>query len=112
MSMPSISPIASTAPIARAAAVARRSGDVTVAKAPSTSLVALVPATPAGQKTVPLNRPDSSFITHLIATATQAPQTRELRRASTDDVQAAYRSAANQNHSTKIGSGLVTRLTA
>jgi hypothetical protein len=112
MSIASISPIASSAPIARAAPLARRSGDAAVAKAPSTALVALVPAAPAGQKTVHLNRPDPSFVTHLIATAALAPQTRVLRRASTDDVEAAYRSAANQNQAAGISSGLLTRLIA
>jgi len=35
-------------------------------------------------------RPDPSFVTHLIATAAQAPQTRILRRASLADAQTAY----------------------
>ena len=35
-------------------------------------------------------RPDPSFVTHLIATADQAPQTRSLRRASIEDAQTAY----------------------
>ena len=35
-------------------------------------------------------RPDPSFVTHLIATADQAPQTRSLRRASLADAQTAY----------------------
>jgi hypothetical protein len=38
----------------------------------------------------PLNRPDVGFVTHLIATAEQAPQTRSLRRASPADAQSAY----------------------
>jgi hypothetical protein len=62
--------------------------------------VALVPvvATPrrlaVGQG---LTRPDPSFVTHLIAMAEMSPQTRSLRRAAPEDVQAAYRSVANQN---------------
>jgi hypothetical protein len=36
------------------------------------------------------SRPDSIFITHLIATAEQVPQTRSLRRASAADAQTAY----------------------
>ena len=40
-------------------------------------------------------RPDPSFITHLIAMAEQAPQTRALRRAAVQDVQAAYRATAS-----------------
>jgi hypothetical protein len=39
---------------------------------------------------IPLTRPDPSFVTQLIATAEQAPQTRNLRRASCADAQAAY----------------------
>ena len=35
-------------------------------------------------------RPDPSFVTHLIATADQAPQTRSLRRASIEDAKTAY----------------------
>ena len=35
-------------------------------------------------------RPDPSFVTHLIATADQAPQTRSLRRGSLADAQIAY----------------------
>jgi hypothetical protein len=38
----------------------------------------------------PLARPDPSFVAQLIATAEQAPQTRNLRRASCADAQAAY----------------------
>jgi hypothetical protein len=38
----------------------------------------------------PLNRPDPGFITQLIATAEQAPQTRSLRRGSPADAQIAY----------------------
>ena len=35
-------------------------------------------------------RPDPVFVTHLIATADQAPQTRNLRRGSLEDAQTAY----------------------
>ncbi|MEH2511681.1 hypothetical protein V1291_003035 [Nitrobacteraceae bacterium AZCC 1564] len=35
-------------------------------------------------------RPNASFVTHLIATAEQAPQTRTLRRATPTDALAAY----------------------
>jgi hypothetical protein len=44
-----------------------------------------------------LTRPDPCFVTHLIAMAEMSPQTRPLRRAAPADVQAAYRSVANQN---------------
>jgi hypothetical protein len=35
-------------------------------------------------------RPDPTFVTHLIATAEQAPQTRNLRRAAPSDALSAY----------------------
>jgi hypothetical protein len=35
-------------------------------------------------------RPDPTFLTHLIATADQAPQTRSMRRGSIEDAQTAY----------------------
>jgi len=38
----------------------------------------------------PLTRPDPGFVTQLIATAEQAPQTRSLRRGSLADAQIAY----------------------
>lgn len=38
-------------------------------------------------------RPDAAFVVHLIATATQAPQTRTHRRAPAADVVAHYRSS-------------------
>ena len=45
-------------------------------------------------KAVPrLNRPDASFVTHLIATAEQVPQTRTLRRASVADAMSYYDAA-------------------
>jgi len=62
--------------------------------------VALVPiaATPRlAPATHGLTRPDPSFVAHLIAMAATSPQTRLLRRAAPEDVQAAYRSVANQN---------------
>jgi hypothetical protein len=63
--------------------------------------VALVPVVAAPQWHAPvargLTRPDASFVTHLIAMAELSPQTRLLRRAAPRDVQAAYRSVANQN---------------
>ncbi len=62
-----------------------------VGSTPSASF-ALVPLStrvdrePAGLRA----RPDPSFVTQLIATAEQAPQTRNLRRGSYADAQAAY----------------------
>src|SRR4051812_5901216 len=68
--------------------------------APAKASVALVPvvATPRRLAVAQgLIRPDPAFVTHLIAMAEMSPQTRCLRRAEPDDVQAAYRSVANQN---------------
>src|ERR1700730_4905473 len=60
--------------------------------------VALVPTAASAQRPQasirPLSRPSSIFVTHLIATAAQAPQTRSLRRATPADAQTAYQ--ANQ----------------
>src|SRR5713226_5452714 len=56
--------------------------------------VALVPMVASAQRSQPLirplSRPSSIFVTHLIATAEQAPQTRSLRRATAADAQTAY----------------------
>ena len=66
-----------------------------------TPSVALVPVAAAPWRGAPaaqgLTRPDPSFVAHLIAMAEMSPQTRMLRRAAPEDVQAAYRSVANQN---------------
>jgi hypothetical protein len=50
-----------------------------------------------------LTRPDPCFLTQLIATAEQAPQTRQLRRATPADAQAAYQSVTGHNHVTPTG---------
>src|ERR1700676_3319262 len=92
MSIARVSRIAATS-----APMARRAGDFPAAKAPSTALVPLEPAVQASPASLRLNRADPSFVTHLIAMAELSPQTRILRRAATADVQAAYRSVANQN---------------
>lgn len=69
--------------------------------------VELVPVTPS-LRTMPkrpISRPDPSFVTHLIATAAQAPQTRSLRRGSLADAQSAY--GASQIR--RYGTGFRTR---
>ena len=53
----------------------------------------------------PSPRPDPTFVTHLIATADQAPQTRSLRRASLADAQTAYGASQIRRH----GAGFRTR---
>ena len=54
--------------------------------------VDLVPLTPQVQwlRRLVVTRPDSTFITQLIATAEQEPQTRNLQRATYADAQMAY----------------------
>jgi hypothetical protein len=54
--------------------------------------VALVPLAQELRWTpkLPLPRPDPSFVTQLIATAEQVPQTRMLRRATSADALSAY----------------------
>jgi hypothetical protein len=89
----------------------RGAGDAP-AKAASVALVPIV-ATPRRLAPVAqsLTRPDPSFVAHLIAMAEMSPQTRLLRRAAPEDVQAAYRSVANQNH-TMTPPGIRMRQTA
>jgi hypothetical protein len=55
----------------------------------SAALVPIAPTVQVLPKT-PRTRPDPSFVTQLIATADQAPQTRNLRRGSCAEAQAAY----------------------
>jgi hypothetical protein len=55
-----------------------------------TPCVALVPVARPPQRS-----PDSKFVTHLIATAAHAPQTRGLRRASLADARTAYNASQN-----------------
>jgi hypothetical protein len=92
-------------------ATTQRAGDAP-AKAAS---VALVPVVAAPRRLAPvaqgLARPDPCFVAHLIAMAEMSPQTRLLRRAAPEDVQAAYRSVANQNR-TMTPPGVRMRLTA
>ena len=66
--------------------------DVEIVDSVPTASVELVPlsARPDVQSKTPLNRPDASFVTQLIATADHAPQTCALRRGSSADAQAAY----------------------
>ena len=56
---------------------------------PSVALVSTAQEVRAASK-LPLPRPDPSFVTQLIATAEQVPQTRELRRAAPSDALSAY----------------------
>ncbi len=69
--------------------------------------MALVPMVPAVQWSKPahLQLPDSTFVTQLIATAEQEPQTRALRRATLVDAQNAY----SINRCQTVGAGIRTR---
>lgn len=61
---------------------------------PLPASAALVPVTAPSAAPKPTNnlaRPNPAFVTHLIAMAQQAPQTRTLRRASPKEAQAHYR---------------------
>jgi hypothetical protein len=91
MSIAELSRAAAAAPYgARASSVApARSGVSENALVPVAATLqrSLLP----GQGHLPSEAP---FLTHLIATAEQIPQTRNLRRASPMEAQAAYRSAA------------------
>jgi len=80
-------------------------GEVLDADGPA--CVALVPLTQSvhWSPKVAMTRPDPTFVTHLIATADQAPQTRSLRRASLADAQTAY--GASQTR--RYGVGFRTR---
>ena len=60
------------------------------APAASVELVPLSARKDAPRRKASLMRPDASFVAQLIATAEQAPQTRNLRRGSHADAQAAY----------------------
>jgi len=66
--------------------------------------VALVPMSAPVRRSGPLvrlSRPDPSFVTHLIATVEQVPQTRLHRRAAQADALSAYR--AHQAHAPETG---------
>ena len=63
----------------------------------SAEMVAVAPPLRSAPVGYSLSRPDPFFITQLIATAEQSPQTRNLRRADVSDVEAAYRAVANRN---------------
>ena len=73
--------------------------------------VALVPVTETARWSSPIRplpRPNSNFVTQLIATVEQAPQTRTLRRATASDARAAY----TANRQRTAGAGPKARQTA
>ena len=77
--------------------------DGEVLDAAATACVDLVPLAQNVRPTSKLAivRPDPTFVTHLIATAAQAPQTCTLRRGSPADAQSAY--GASQTRRAGIG---------
>jgi hypothetical protein len=56
----------------------------------STALVPMAPASYQSRGSGQVSRPDPTFVTHLIATAQQLPQTRHLRRAAPQEALSAY----------------------
>jgi hypothetical protein len=81
--------------------------DGEVLDAEASACVDLVPLAQPVRQTARLAivRPDPTFVTHLIATAAQAPQTCTLRRGSLADAQTAY--GAGQIR--RCGTGFRTR---
>jgi len=73
-------------------------------KPPCVALVPLAQELTWARK-MPLPRPDPSFVTQLIATAEQVPQTRTLRRAAPADALSAYSTPGR----TVRAAGLCTR---
>jgi hypothetical protein len=65
-------------------------GSVDDAKPACVALVPMDSSAQSSRTSSRSSRPSSIFVTHLIATAEQAPQTCRLRRASLADAQTAY----------------------
>lgn len=63
----------------------------TVLRAESRALVVVAPATETDGTSARVGRPNAPFVAQLIATHDGSPQTRNLRRASTDDAGTSYR---------------------
>jgi hypothetical protein len=81
-------------------------GVVADAKPACVALVPVIPVAPWSRAShLEPSRPNSIFVTHLIATAEQVPQTRSLRRATPADAQTAYQASQHQ----VLGAGIRTR---
>ena len=65
-------------------------GVVADAQPPCVALVPMVQSAPWSRVNSRPAQPDSIFVTHLLATAEQLPQTRSRRRATAADAQTAY----------------------
>jgi hypothetical protein len=66
------------------------------AKPTCVALVPVIPTPPRSAALPQAGRPNSMFVTHLIASAEHVPQTRSLRRATPADAQTAYRAHQHQ----------------
>jgi hypothetical protein len=81
-------------------------GVIADAKPACVALVPVIPVAPWSRTShLEPSRPNSIFVTHLIATAEQVPQTRSLRRATPADAQTAYGASQHQ----VLGAGIRTR---
>ncbi len=76
-------------------------GAATEAKPASVALVPMVETAHWSMPSHALTPPNAIFVTHLIATKEQAPQTRSLRRAALCDADSAYK--ANQQRNEPAG---------
>jgi hypothetical protein len=65
--------------------------DDVIAEPPCVALVSTAEPVSRSSTLAQLSRPDPSFLTHLLATAEQVPQTRNHRRAEQADALSAYR---------------------
>jgi hypothetical protein len=66
--------------------------------------VALVPVASTAYRAprLAVSRPDASFVTQLIATAEQLPQTRQLRRVAPTDALSAYQAFEHRIKDTRV----------
>jgi hypothetical protein len=72
---------------------ARRDADAAAGISGTRALVAVDPPVRVAPGPVPHRRTPAALVAHLIATVEDHPQTRQRRRASPQDAQAAYRTA-------------------
>ena len=85
-------------------------GGITDATPPCVALVPMVQrAEWNGIASQPPCRPASTFVTHLLATAEHAPQTRSLRRATAADARTAYGASQRQVQLQAPPAGVRTR---
>lgn len=65
--------------------------ETTDVNAGSGALIPMMPEAQPARPIVPPSRPSPVFVTHLLATVEQVPQTRTLRRATPAEAQTAYK---------------------